>query len=96
MEWIREVKLQNGFGHDTKSEGESNESAKVLEVNNTKPEKNCDALNIEILEKKITEKKKAREEIMKESQETPKQQDPCSHIPSSSGLDESTFQEEME
>ena len=87
MEWIREVKLQNGFGHGTAEfEGKTKETDKI------KHERNCDALTIEILEKQITEKKKARVEVNKE---TPKQV-PCSLIPSSSGLDESTFMEEME
>ena len=88
MEWIREVKLQNGFGHDTKLVGERKESDKVPDVKKDKPEKSCDSLAIQILERQISEKKSAMFEKSKE-------QEPCT-IQNSSGLDESTFHEEME
>lgn len=88
MEWIREVKLQNGFGHDTKFVVETKESDKVPDVNKAEPEKSCDSLAIQILERQISEKKSAMVEKSKE-------QEPCT-IQNSSGLDESTFHEEME
>ena len=61
MEWIREVKLQNGFGHDTRPV-ETKETAKLPDVSKAEPEKNSESLAIQILEKDISAKKKAKVE----------------------------------
>ena len=87
MEWIREVKLQNGFGNQ-KRYVETKETAKLPDVKKAEaePEKSSESLAIQILEKEISAKKRDRGKVAKEQ---------CT-IQNSTGLDESTFHEEME
>ena len=102
MEWVREVKLQNGLTQE-QSDSEKKETARLSEPDvNFQNLRNSDAQAIQLLEMQIKEKKRTKsdlhtttEELKKKSSNYTSVRD-SSTVYNSSGVDESVFNEEME